>query len=62
MAQRVSQTIRQTVVEPNPAIRVSQIARQTTLNPNTTLRVSQIVRMVVIRMPGNNQPVVFIAS
>jgi hypothetical protein len=47
----VSQSARQSLLNPNPALRVSQIARQAVVFPNGQLRVSQISRMTVIQPP-----------
>lgn len=47
----VSQVVRQSTVEVNPALRVSQIARQSTVFPNIPLKISQTCRMTTIQAP-----------
>lgn len=57
MADRVSQIVRQTIIEPDPEARITQIVRQTIFDSHPPVRLSQVVRQVIMdNVPDDAQP------
>lgn len=57
MANRISQIVRQTVIEPTPEARVSQVVQQVIFDPHPPVRLSQVVRQVIVNnVPDDAQP------